>query len=401
MENCPNCGSPVRPGAKFCTTCGFRLPEGEDTAPAAETASEVPAFDPVGTMAAEDWSTGGAPETASPPPETAGDEAAPSEADREVTSEAAARREGAPTGTTPETGPLAAGADAGWQAPVGQAWPGWDAPATTATEEGGEAAEAAATEGEVGTEGAPAEGAEAGEDRSWAGAAERVETPAAEDAADWGAATADDLAPSEARAGEAEPGWQTTEAEGWGTAAAPWGAAEEPAVEVGTAADTEQPGFGETAPEGGDEVPTAVGVVGGVTGVEQPMTDAGVSLSERLGQAGELVDRATAALDDLRRLLPDLEADLHTAAAPAPLAFDAEAIAVELETARREAREGREFAGLEAVLLAARDRPRDIDAMLQLTGRLEEILALHGAYGRCAAAIDAAVAALRGNLPSE
>jgi len=26
MERCPNCGTPARPGAKFCTTCGFRFP---------------------------------------------------------------------------------------------------------------------------------------------------------------------------------------------------------------------------------------------------------------------------------------------------------------------------------------------------------------------------------------
>jgi hypothetical protein len=35
MEHCPNCGTPGRPGAKFCTTCGFRFPgEASDTEPA-------------------------------------------------------------------------------------------------------------------------------------------------------------------------------------------------------------------------------------------------------------------------------------------------------------------------------------------------------------------------------
>ena len=32
MERCPNCGTPARPGAKFCTTCGFRFPgDGSDS----------------------------------------------------------------------------------------------------------------------------------------------------------------------------------------------------------------------------------------------------------------------------------------------------------------------------------------------------------------------------------
>jgi hypothetical protein len=44
MEHCPNCGTPGRPGAKFCTTCGFRFPgdvsDGEPTQD--DTNSAVP-----------------------------------------------------------------------------------------------------------------------------------------------------------------------------------------------------------------------------------------------------------------------------------------------------------------------------------------------------------------------
>lgn len=32
MERCPNCGTPARPGAKFCTTCGARFAEPDETA---------------------------------------------------------------------------------------------------------------------------------------------------------------------------------------------------------------------------------------------------------------------------------------------------------------------------------------------------------------------------------
>jgi hypothetical protein len=50
MDRCPNCGAPARPGAKFCTTCGYRLPvtvpvttssEGTD-APSSDAASSWP-----------------------------------------------------------------------------------------------------------------------------------------------------------------------------------------------------------------------------------------------------------------------------------------------------------------------------------------------------------------------
>ena len=35
MDRCPNCGTPGRPGAKFCTTCGFRFPgDASDSEPA-------------------------------------------------------------------------------------------------------------------------------------------------------------------------------------------------------------------------------------------------------------------------------------------------------------------------------------------------------------------------------
>lgn len=47
MERCPNCGSPGRQGARFCTTCGFRFLDDDDgaiagdaSAPAGEDESE-------------------------------------------------------------------------------------------------------------------------------------------------------------------------------------------------------------------------------------------------------------------------------------------------------------------------------------------------------------------------
>ena len=40
---CPKCGSPLRPGAKFCTSCGNRLASGTDTGDAARTSAAAPA----------------------------------------------------------------------------------------------------------------------------------------------------------------------------------------------------------------------------------------------------------------------------------------------------------------------------------------------------------------------
>lgn len=54
MESCPNCGTPGRLGAKFCTTCGYRIPDDEidpaaDGAPADISETELVAS---GSMAA-------------------------------------------------------------------------------------------------------------------------------------------------------------------------------------------------------------------------------------------------------------------------------------------------------------------------------------------------------------
>jgi hypothetical protein len=47
MEHCPNCGTPGRPGAKFCTTCGFRFPgDASDSEPTQDdTDAAAPADD--------------------------------------------------------------------------------------------------------------------------------------------------------------------------------------------------------------------------------------------------------------------------------------------------------------------------------------------------------------------
>ena len=56
MERCPNCGEMVRSGARYCTTCGYRMPElrseapgeimSDDAQPSAPQASGWPEFSP-------------------------------------------------------------------------------------------------------------------------------------------------------------------------------------------------------------------------------------------------------------------------------------------------------------------------------------------------------------------
>jgi hypothetical protein len=117
MEPCPNCGTPARPGAKFCTTCGFRFPgDASDSEPAhdhleaaAPDTDEEPGLFP-GAM------TDGWP---SPPP--------PAETVAGGWDEQAA----APQATTAETAEMteAEGTSNIWTADAADSWP---APPTTA-----------------------------------------------------------------------------------------------------------------------------------------------------------------------------------------------------------------------------------------------------------------------------
>lgn len=77
--------------------------------------------------------------------------------------------------------------------------------------------------------------------------------------------------------------------------------------------------------------------------------------------------------DALRGVVAELDV-----ASTAPGAFDQE-----------------ELAGLRDALLAARDRPRDLDTVLDLTGRIDSMVALVFAYERSHAAIERALDVLR------
>lgn len=77
IDKCPNCGQPVRPGARFCTSCGFRLPE-RPVEPSPSPLSRSP-FATTSSVAASWW-----PSTAEPSGEKAESPAAEPEPDATI-----------------------------------------------------------------------------------------------------------------------------------------------------------------------------------------------------------------------------------------------------------------------------------------------------------------------------
>src|SRR5215216_5873189 len=111
MEHCPNCDTPARPGAKFCTTCGFRFPGDasggelaqDDTDTTAPANDDEPGLFP-GAM------TDGWP---SPPPST---ETLVGSWDQPVVAQAAPAEPGEMTEVESATNTWAAGATDSWPA---------------------------------------------------------------------------------------------------------------------------------------------------------------------------------------------------------------------------------------------------------------------------------------------
>lgn len=305
MERCPNCGAPARIGAKFCTTCGFRLPEAASESPPAATTVDPPADDVV--------------------------------------------------------------VDNGWPAPAaamgGAA--SWPPPADADP-----------------AEQRPADDAETADEVVVAGA--RVIDPFA-DARD---------EPPLATDGDAEP--PSAPAMDWGW---PRGASDESALDPGErSAPTEDQAASPWAPaadEGEEPVVPSLdaGVVVEEEGIAAPAEVAMVVASAAGaggggGGASPTAERALALLDELRALIPALSAG------PAP---DAARIADDLEAA---VAQGPDLGGLRAAMEGARERPRDIDTVLDLVGRVDAVIALIDVHDRAVDAMAAAIVALRGGRPA-
>jgi hypothetical protein len=312
MERCPNCGAPARPGAKFCTTCGFRLSESSATS------------DPAADEATAD------PSRALPPN------------------------------------------------------PDDDSPLSPTVDEFGQDPAAAAASGEIGetdrataNDGLPAQDSE---DEAPADADQVLSSswPAPEAAA-WSSEwqTGDNSSETEPEPDRsAEPAPEADAIAAWPPPPASIELEAEEEVESSIENVDEQAPANEFG-----EPPSSEAIPLPASGYESP---------------SDAAARAASLLDELRALLPELSAP-----APAPAA-DLEPIAADLEAAiaALDEAEAAEQAALRVAMDEARTRPRDIDTVLDLSRRVDAVIALIDAHDRCVAAIERAVTALRGGSGS-
>jgi hypothetical protein len=104
----------------------------------------------------------------------------------------------------------------------------------------------------------------------------------------------------------------------------------------------------------------------------------------------ETIERAMRLLDELRQTISEIGADS---------AVDLSGVVSDLQVAVNPpgAMAADDVAELRDALLAARERPRDIDTIVDLTKRIDAMLALVIAYDRAIAAIERSLDALRGD----
>ena len=206
--------------------------------------------------------------------------------------------------------------------------------------------------------------------------------------------------------GAATDGWPSppppaaTAASGWGEPAAAPGATPPEPSEMTGAEDTSDP----WAAGATDSWPAAPAVTGADTNsgpVEpepRPAEDAQmapVDTSEtpevNQSEATEAMARAMRLLDELRQTISEIGLQAQGGAALSGVISDLE-VAVHPPGAMA----ADDVAELRDALLAARERPRDIDTIVDLTKRIDAMLALVIAYDRTIAAIERSLDALRG-----
>ena len=123
--------------------------------------------------------------------------------------------------------------------------------------------------------------------------------------------------------------------------------------------------------------------------LETPSEDASDAALDNQAGSVEATARAMRLLDDLRQTISEIAPDS---------AVDLSGVISDLQVALNPpgAMAADDVAELRDALLAARERPRDIDTIVDLTKRIDAMLALVIAYDRAIAAIERSLEALRG-----
>jgi hypothetical protein len=324
MDRCPNCGATVRVGAKFCTTCGMRLPEPAAATSTTEESARSP-FDSTSTVASR-WpsrSTYGAAESSTT--ETVEEAPTPS-SDESV--EAVGETEPAPSLEPSE--------------PV-STWGAWAPPVAPVAEEERPAGTAAA---------------ETESPSTWVASESASEEAIAEVASD------EDAVAEEDRAEEAA-------ATGWTRSG------ETDFLQLPEQPDPAAWKSIESQLAGSDEV-EAVAEVDEDQGIGEAVVDeVEVEMAEaELAPSSPTAERAFELLDELRTIIAETAAVAVAAEAAEPVTTEA----VSMEGARPSEPAVARFGELRAAVDAAREHPRDIDTMLDLSGRLDVIIELHDAF---------------------
>lgn len=456
MQTCSNCGAAARPGAKFCTSCGARLPivPTSDSAGWAANGDQAPQPSPWGAAPTNGQSSAPA-EPANVTASAGGDQPVSAS---DIVSGGTPSAWGQSSGDDQSERSDATGASTSGSSP---SWTWGQAQADETTQDDTVSAAPPETSDDSAASNAPSNWIS-----SWTGPAsdtdardetaasdtETAPAPPTNDASGWTAPASDtastDTASSEpaasdtaetdeAIAGEqpeaqngdpdARPEWMRNLASDTATAPdgpAPSGedarsgdaapAAPEPVAE------SDQPGAGAassdatTADAGAksqpadsimvasasdDEGATLAGdgqTGGAVVSAPAAGEDTTATSAAMTGPSSDALAEAQGLLDRLRDLLPALAAP---AAAAAPT-VDTAGITDQLQQAVDQNAKA-EFDDLRSVLEAAKERPRDVDTMLNLVAKIDPMLDLLHAHGNLLTTISTAVAQLRDQRNSQ
>ncbi|MEA2523126.1 MAG: zinc-ribbon domain [Thermomicrobiales bacterium] len=377
VDKCPNCGQPSRPGARFCTSCGFRLPE-RPVEPEPSSLSRSP-FATTSTVAASWWPSSSG--TADQPQPAHEDQAvdsigavdsappAPVEATAEEPALIDAQPEAAHDAAVEDSAPAAEDSEPTSSASDSAPFPQWPSfPSYGSSDDGpasswGSPASSETDDSAANRSDDLAAAVEEIADR-WAGSGEQ--TDQSQDLAEAPVEIPDADVPS-GQVVSPEPDDVEAGPKDIGDSGKPTWSAEPEAVAPFAAASG--------APTDGVETAVAGGAI--VTGGQLT--------------AGDSLARARSLLDELSSLLPALAAP-----SAGESAGDLVGIAAALAEARDDAvAQQSQLEALTAVVDTARARPRDIDVMLDLSRQVEAIVALRAGYDRLLAATEDALSQLR------